>query len=318
MRGHLRWLVPTFAVLTLLLVVDRMVTPRGRTAMREEVLWNESPSAVTALVVTQGSDTLRVERQDGRWWIRAPEGKRLLADQARVRTLLEDFLHLRGVHWDQGHWDRYELTGDKAPQIMVLAGKDTLIQARAGKTGPDFTRSFLGVPKDSTVYLVRGGWRVRFNPRVSMWRNRTLLDVNVDSVQALRFREGDRSWGVVQTAAGWQWIGHEGPGPDSAQGRTYLNRSAHLASSLYADSLDFRTAGLEPPRRTLEVVLRTGDTLRVLMGNTQGEGADRQVFLGRPGDPTVYVLNEAYVNRYLWPTPATFAPQSEKKKPQKE
>ncbi len=318
MRGHLRWLVPTFAVLTLLLVVDRMVTPRGRTAMREEVLWNESPSAVTALVVTQGSDTLHVARRDGRWWIQTPEGKQLLADQARVRTLLEDFLHLRGVRWDQGHWDRYELTGEKAPQITVLAGKDTLIQARAGKTGPDFTRSFLGVPEDSTVYLVRGGWRVRFSPRVSMWRNRTLLEVNTDSVQALRFREGDRVWGVVQTAEGWQWIGHEGPGPDSAQVRSYLGRIAHLASSLYADSLDFPAAGLEPPRRTLEVALKSGDTLRIFLGKTQGEEPNRQVFLGRPGDPTVYALSEAYVNRYLWPTPATFAPQNEQKKPQKE
>ncbi len=320
MRGHLRWLVPTFVVLTLLLVVDRVVAPRSQTAMKETLLWNESPDAVTSLVLYQGGDTLRVERQEGRWWVVDRKGKRVLADQARMKTLLEDFLHLRGIRWDRGHWDRYALTPDKAPGVVVLAGKDTLIQAVAGKSGPDFTRSFLGIPGDSVVYLVRGGWKVRFSPRVSLWRNRTLLEVNVDSVQAVRFVKEGRVWGIARKGDGWTWIRHEGPGPDSARVRTYLGRIAHLASSLYADSLDFASAGLEPPRRTLEVVLRSGDTLRVWLGNTQGEGPSRQVFLGRPGDPTVYALSEAYVNRYLWPTPDTFVSpeESKSKTPKKE
>lgn len=165
--------------------------------------------ALSAVAITRGDTTLRLERKGDRWYIE-PGG--YSADKDRVSAMLEAFrgLTLTALVSESGSFGRYGL--DDAGKITVNAwvGKDLVRSVDIGDTASTRQHTFVKFPGDGNVYHARGNLKNLFEKSRDDLRDKRVFSFSQSDIRRIRITAGRAARELVRQEV---VKGEEKPGP---------------------------------------------------------------------------------------------------------
>jgi hypothetical protein len=264
-------------------------------------------AAITSLTITRPQDgRVVLSKVDGSWQIIEP--LEATADQNNVDSALNRLAELeigRIVATKPDHYARLQVDEDNAVRVTVKAGDETLSELMVGKYGNGMT--MVRIDDRSEVFGASGSLRYAFDRDLKAWRDRKVVSVKPEDVQAIRFEGPKGTFAFEREGEAWAAReGHKALGDfDPKQVTGTVSTSARLvASDFAAEDISEARAGLTEPRATVTLTLAETPDLIVLELGAATEQGDEH-YLRRRGEPTVYVISQYLANR-LQPDAAAF------------
>ncbi len=259
-------------VLIGLFVVGKLFrSPQLESNLRKElvVLDTAKVTELRMMPANRKGEVVKITRQ-GKQWMLEKEGKKLLADETSVKSvlgLLQKIEAQRMVSRKKEKWDAYQV-GESSTQVSVYYGTKLQADVRLGKSG--FNQSNAGMygggaytyvrlADEEEVYMVDGFLETTFSRPFNDWRNRSLMKVPRDLITKISFQYPADSSFVLEKRDS-VWLVNGAPA-DLPKVTNYLGNIALKNLSSFAD--DFLATG--PPDVSV-VVEGAGTTLATLEG----------------------------------------------------
>lgn len=243
-----------------------------------------------------GEEPIRLAKRNGSWRVVAPID--VPADQSAVTTALDKLteLELSGIAATKAaNHERLEVDDEHGVRVIAKQGSRTLADFRLGAYRGGNT--MLRMEGEQRVLAVRGSIKYAFNKPLRDWRNRSIVDIEPDHVTQLEVRNASGTFAFTKAGEDWQL------GAGTTVARYAPSKVRALVSSLgRLRAVDFgepnttaATAGVSETTPSVTLHLRATDAgpaqqITLRLGNARGEG-DREFYLVRDGDETVYVVS---------------------------
>jgi len=260
--------------------------------------------AVRAITITGPEEKVFLGRDgDGTWRV---GDERYQADSGEVESLLEGLGELTREAVASRTAGKRELfgLGEKEGIAVVLTGADGAVLAdfSVGRQGPDPFTGYLQVRGAGEVLLVSTDLSGVSSRSVSGWRNRTVVTVDVETVDSITVRSPGGDVTVSRGEAG-AW-GMNGSPAEAEAVSDYLDRVVRMKASDFAAADETARAGFDEP--AAEIVLGTpGGAVTLLVGALKEEA--RQRYVRSSDSDTVYLVSQ-YVTDSLAVDEADFSP----------
>jgi hypothetical protein len=132
-------------------------------------------------------------KKDEKWFIE-PQG--YAADSVKAKNMVNAVadLALTALVSESKNYDRYELTPQT--RISVQAFGDGGARLRAfdiGKAAPTFQHTFVTLDGDPKIYHARGQLRNTFEHNIEALRDKTIFDIDKESIAALTIQKAGRT-----------------------------------------------------------------------------------------------------------------------------
>ncbi len=245
-----------------------------------------------------GEAPVILTRGAGGWTVASRDG--FPADSAAVASILRGAADARTtgpVSTNPENFGRFQV--DSTGVGVRMTGEDGDLAAfTVGKSGRDFTTSYIRPEGAEAVYVVRGLNRNLFT-RPKGFRDPSILRFDPSSVVGVTLTDPEGGWTVTRTDSMWvRSRDGEEPSPASAQGVDDLLRGlGTLDADAFADGApDTLDTGLENPGTTIVVRFDDGTEKEILIGNENGRN---QRFVARPGRRVLYLLGQWRVDRLV-------------------
>lgn len=263
--------------------------------------------AITSLeVIRPGHEPVVLSKSDGAWRVSAPLDA--AADQTNVESALNRLADLRikrVVATRHENYARLQVDEASAVRVIVKAGDDVLTELRIGKYGNGMTMVCVG-DRDE-VFGASGSLRYAFDRELKAWRDRRVVNVEVDDVQSIRFVSPNGTFQFQRDGQGWTIVeGRKALGEfDPKQVNGIVATAARLTASDFAmDEISPARAGLTEPGATVTLTLATDENPIVLeLGDSTRESGE--VYLRRQGNDTLYLVSTYLADR-LQPSATAF------------
>ncbi|MBI5062936.1 MAG: DUF4340 domain-containing protein, partial [Desulfatitalea sp.] len=149
---------------------------------------------INRLVVTDKENPpVELVKKDEKWFIE-PQG--YAADSVKAKNMVNAVaeLDLTALVSESKNYDRYELTPKTRINIQAFGDGGTPLRAfDIGKAAPTFQHTFVVMDGDPKIYHARGQLRNTFEQNVEALRDKTIFDVDKESINALTIqKEGKR------------------------------------------------------------------------------------------------------------------------------
>jgi len=133
---------------------------------------------------------LELVKADGKWRI-APQDD--AAADKKVDPMLDAItgLQLTALVSEARNYTRYELDKSQRITVKAWAGGELLRSFAIGKKAPSTQHTFVKLPDDPRVYHARSNFRHRFDQSVQSLRDKTVLAVKPEKVQAIEIRKDE-------------------------------------------------------------------------------------------------------------------------------
>jgi hypothetical protein len=270
----------------------------------EEAPTEDGETPAIAEIDTDDIDALEIHRPDeepirlakraGHWRVISPI--EASADESAVTTALDKLgdLELAGIAATkaQNH-ERLEVDDAHGVRVIAKQGERTVIDFRLGAYRSGNT--MLRLQGQERVLSVRGSIKYAFNKPLRDWRNRSIVDSDPEQVSGLVLRNPSGTY--TFTKAGEDWQAAEGTTIDRfapSKVRSLVSSLARLRAVNFADEgKTAAQAGIGPDSPTVTLTSTAdGGPGQVVMrlGSAHGDG-DREFYLMREGDETVYVVS---------------------------
>ena len=264
-------------------------------------------NTVSAIEITRpNGETVLLSKETGTWRVAEPLDAD--ADQGNVTSALDrlgDLQITRIVATRPESYERLEVDDAHAVRVRALAGQETVAEVAIGKYANGIT--MLRVEDRGEVFGASGSLRFAFDRELKAWRNRTVVDVDPQTVRSIRFRNPNGTFEFDRSEAGWSASqGARKLGDfDPSKVDSLVSSAARLTASDFADqSVSAKQAGLEEPEAAVALTVGEGDPPTVLeLGGTEEESG--QVYLRLAGDPTIHLVSRYLADR-LQPGPEAF------------
>jgi hypothetical protein len=127
-------------------------------------------------------------------------------------------------------------------RLSIIKGGKTLVDLLVGNHGPAFEGVYVRRPAENAVYLIPGDLGNSVDKGLDDWRDRTIADVDPDSVHAIDVRLKHGGYVLRHGAGGWQFA--SGAEADSATVRRVLEQYRNLQAggfptTVQEDSISF-------------------------------------------------------------------------------
>lgn len=165
--------------------------------------------ALSAVVITRGDTTLRLEKRGNTWYIE-PGG--YPADKDRVSAMLEAFrgLTLTTLVSESGSYSRYGLDNAGKIAVNAWAGKDLVRSVDIGDMASTRQHTFVKLPGDGNVYHARGNLKNIFEKSRDDLRDKMVFSFSQSNIRRIRITAGGAARELVRQEA---VKGEEKPGP---------------------------------------------------------------------------------------------------------
>ena len=247
-----------FILLSLLVIVVAVIALSRRQESRKGVpavvpvaqeLKALSVSEVSEVEIKQGEETVKLEKQEGRWSV---NGKRVDADQVEqaLKSLLEAE-YTGPVARARENFDKLEV-GDKGLAVTFKAGEKS-IELRIGKSGPTYDSSYVRLEGSDETYLASKSLRYLFEARPDFWQSKKIVDIDPIQVSRIVIREGSGEKKLYQKEGDtWTVVtGSTSMTTDEAMVKSILNAAHPLtASGLVSEEQDISAFEKEKARAT--------------------------------------------------------------------
>jgi hypothetical protein len=259
--------------------------PAGNKLLPEYVAGN-----VDGLDLTKGNLRVELAKQNGNWVVETENDQP--ADTALVSGILDN---LTGLTSD----DLVSTNAESHPalevdstgvDVVIHAGGDEVGHIIVGKPGPDGMSTYVRLADQDNVYRVPVYLRSQVDRGDQTWRNKTVLKVpQAELASYTTTDEKGSSVTVVQDPPGnWKMTApQEGP-VDPGLMPMLLQTLTNVSARAFADSVtSLADVGLEPPQRTIEVVTRSGERHKLLIGT---QNPANQNYVKREDSETIYLV----------------------------
>lgn len=180
---------------------------RNAEAFRSRRLTNLRADQISGFTIVRGPGRIEVARDDFGWRIVSPFRAR--ADAAAVDRLLDGVLGLEITDFVADESDDLSAYGLGEPRAEITMQVDGASRPIALRIGADVTadgkKSVLAqfTARDSVYHLPESAWK-QLQVAPDDLRDRQLMALNLDTVDAIRFREGEKSWSIRRDGEGWK------------------------------------------------------------------------------------------------------------------
>lgn len=141
---------------------------------------------INRLVVTdKEKPPVELVKKDEKWFIE-PQGYG--ADSVKVKNMANAVaeLDLTALVSESENYERYELTPKARVHVQAFGEGGTLLRAfDIGKSAPTFQHTFVTLEGDPKIYHARGQLRSTFEQDVEALRDKTIFDLDKESITAL-------------------------------------------------------------------------------------------------------------------------------------
>lgn len=229
----------TTSLLIILLVLLGIYFISRQTANKErsfkDVLTEFNESQVERVVYTPPEKpAIEISKEAGTWKVKH-EGMTYETDTARVMNMLNQISNMQTktiAAKKPEKWNEYEVSDSAGIFVEVYGANDKLADFVVGKfsyqqqqqqvagqqPNVDLT-SYISLQDDDAVYGVDGFLKMAFPADVNQWRNKTLVSVDKQAVNSIRFR-GKQEYSLNRK--GEEWFFNDQPA-DSARMQQYLS-----------------------------------------------------------------------------------------------
>jgi len=305
--------------LTYLLTSDPKVAGREPPPDAISRLETVDASTVNAVEISQGSDSLSIER-DGDGWV-ATSRFGVAADRVKVSTLIDLILLIsagqKRASSDAAH-QSFEVDSENGYRIQMRGeGEGLPIDVTIGKVD-GFDRVYARFDDGADVYSVlpnlRYGAGLSPKLRVDDWLDLIVLEIpEEDEIASFRFETEDRSIllehlesetetpdGEPATTVNWTVTAPETFEADPAIVRGLVSSVQQVRANTVVDPASISETGLESPTRLLTISLKNGEA-KVLEFGGEGEieGGQKVTYGRLRGDPRIFGLPTWTVSNLL-------------------
>ncbi len=256
---------------------------------------------VDSIVFERAADTVTLVKQgDSAWTVNGwRAGYTLISD---FFAALEEQPGGQLIAQSEGTHDRLEIEDGRARHMRVFGHGDVLSHLLVGKRGRSFGTTYLRLPGEGNVYLVRTRLPNLVDRQVSQWRDRAIAAVNPDSVASAEVTIGRSNYILERSDAGWRFRG--GDPADSAAVAGWLDRYRALNALGFPRPEQVDSIDLDPPDR--RVTLR--DAAQAVLVDLEFDSTASAYWVRRTGDSTVWELSTSLGER-LTPADSTLRGQ---------
>jgi hypothetical protein len=255
--------------------------------------------AITSIeVIRPGQEPVVLSKSDGAWRVLEPLDAK--ADETNVESALNRLADLRikrVVATQPENYARLQVDETSAVRVIVKAGDDTLAEIMIGKYGNGMT--MLRVRDRDEVFGASGSLRYAFDRELKGWRDRRVVNVQIDDVKSIRFESPNGTFQFQREGQGWTIVeGHKALDEfDPKQVNGIVATAARLIASDFAtDEISPARAGLTEPRATITLMLAEDPNPIVLdLGDSAAESGE--VYLRRQGSDTIYLVSTYLADR---------------------
>lgn len=274
---NLKWLVGIFVVLLLLVIIVKIressTTAHNRNRNFTSQLANFDSASVTSILITPKTNAKAKIKakdnqvrlfKDGTSWKVEGNGKKYNADINLVKSMIGQMLGLRATSIaanGKSKWKEFQLTDSTATHVKFMNGSKTVLNIYLGKFSykrpahynPYMSQrgsmtSYVRVAGDNKVYGVPGFLAMSFNRQANDLRDRKLISGNRADWKKLSFKEGNRSFDLINQKGKWTI---DGLPTDSAATAKYLTSIQRVYSSDFADASSLKS---NEPDYSLDIV----------------------------------------------------------------
>ena len=244
---------------------------------------------VDELDLSKGSLRVELAKQNGSWVVGTENDQP--ADTQLVSGIIDN---LNGLTSD----DLVSTNAESHPalevdstgvDVVIHAGGDEVGHIIVGKPGPDGMSTYVRLAGQDNVYRVPVYLRSQVDRGDQSWRNKTVLKVPQAEIASYTTTDETGSVTLVQDPPGnWKMTApQEGP-VDPGLVPMLLQTLTNVTARAFADSVtSLAEVGLEPPQRTIEVVLRSGERHTLLIGS---QNPANQNYVKLADSETIYLV----------------------------
>ena len=149
---------------------------------------------INRLVVTDKENPpVELVKKDDKWFIE-PQG--FLADSAKAKNMVNAVadLELTALVSESKNYERYELTPKTRINVQAFGDGGTRLRAfDIGKVAPTFQHTFVVLDGDPKIYHARGQLRNTFEQNVEALRDKTIFDLDKESITSLTIQKDGKS-----------------------------------------------------------------------------------------------------------------------------
>lgn len=244
---------------------------------------------VDGLDLSKGNLRVELAKRNGNWVVETENGQP--ADTALISGILEN---LKGLTSD----DLVSTSSESHPALEVdSTGVDVVIHAGGaevghlivGKPGPDGMSTYVRLAGQDNVYRVPVYLRSQVDRGDQTWRNKTVLKVAQAEVASYTTTDASGTVTLVQDPPGnWKMTEPREGQVDMGMLPLVLQSLTNVTARDFADSVSsLAEVGLEPPQRTLEVVMRSGERHKLLIGT---QNPANQNYVKREDSETIFLV----------------------------
>lgn len=250
-----RKLLYILLALGLLFLVTQLFNQKKERSFKSEFLALDT-SSISKMVLhpqADGHKEIQLEKVGDRWT--AQQGSlKVPVSPGSLNGLLNELASIRVksiATRSKDRWAEYEIGDSTGSRVEVFSGNKKLADFYSGKFGfnpqGNSMISYVRSAGEEEVYAIDGFQSMTFNTSFSNFRDKTLLDIEVNQVTGIRSDFQGLIHSLIKDSS--KWVLDDRPGPDSASVATYLNSIQRLNGTAFLDG--FSPSG--PPSYGFEI-----------------------------------------------------------------
>jgi len=266
---------------------------------KETVLAVEKDTIAGITVDSPEGETIRLAKRDGSWRLAEPFDAP--ADATAVDTILGRLEKLEAEEVVVETTDdaaQYGLEPAGRTVRVEVAGEDTPRVVEFGATAPGGSAVYTRTPSSPRIYTVASSVESAFDKKAFDLRDRDLLHAPRGDVRSIEVRGPEGSYTLARTDAG-EWAFTKPlatrAGRWKVDGLLGTLENLRMDSVASEDAESLRPFGLDPPRRSVSLVLADGSTRTLEIGGHAGPEDEGRYHAREAGSSLVAVVPGAIV-----------------------
>jgi len=182
----------------IVLVMYLLLHQSDRTLYQLPEMPDLSEKEISRLEIKTPDETIELKKEAGQWAIK-PQGYKAADEKIdKMIDTLKDF-QLTALVSESKSYNRYDLSPDKKIRVKAWAEGEPVRNFAVGKAVPSNRHTFVKLPDDPNVYHARNNFRRNFDQRLADLRDKTVLALKTENIQAIEINQPDRQLKIART-----------------------------------------------------------------------------------------------------------------------
>lgn len=185
------------SVLVVLLILALLLYKSPYDAKREKpnvAVPTMTADTISSIEITNppadAAKNVTLTKQGDAWMVTAPQ--KFKADPNIVKSTVDKLaeFEVTGIRSKKAaKHDLFEVTDEKGINVKVNTNDGKTFTFILGKNSKDFRNSFIRLPGDDNVYVIKGAIKSYISRELSAWRDKTIFDLDKTAVKSVSISE---------------------------------------------------------------------------------------------------------------------------------